>query len=154
MDIPNYIIIVKNANVKEWDDGIESNILHKISHICNKYKISNILCPWGFSELIFNTCHVSIGIVFQRLLPISSLKLIHNVDVMKYVTTCRYDFIRWNCTYDILLLNPKWVVMPSVSIVKNEGVKVMTCKDQNNGNTQFMIHPPRKPNHTIPLSYS
>ena len=37
---------------------------------------------------------------------------------------------------------------------ENEGVKLRICKDQNNGDLQFMIHPPRQRNHIIPSSYS
>ena len=91
---------------------------------------------------------------FQSFLPRVSLKLIHNDEFLKYMTTCRDDFIRCNGKYNLLLLNPKLVVMPSVTIVKNESVKVITCKYHNNGDPHFMIHPPRQPNHIIPSRYS
>ena len=65
MDTPKDIIIENTANMKEWDNGIESNMLHKISHVCYKYMIPNILCPWGCSEFIFHTGCVSIDIFFK-----------------------------------------------------------------------------------------
>ena len=38
-------------------------------------------------------------------------------------------------------------------MVKNEVVKVMTCKDHNNGDPCLMIHHTRQPNHIIPSRY-
>ena len=65
MDTPKYIIIENTANMKEWDNGIESNMLHKISHVCYKYMIPNILCPWGTVSSFFTQVLYQLTLCFN-----------------------------------------------------------------------------------------
>ena len=58
MDTPKPIIVDKNEDVRECDFGNESNMLNKISYVCNKYMTPKVLCPWQCSEFIFHKDHV------------------------------------------------------------------------------------------------
>lgn len=52
--------------------------------------------------------------------------------------------------YDVLLLNPSWRVLPSISFIDGKGPHVMTCRNHDGGSQQFYIHPPKIPSHIIP----
>ena len=59
---------------------------------------------------------------------------------MRKVKWLRDDFVRDENNDDMILMNLKWKVLPSVSFV-DSFPQVMTCKDHNNGSDYMMIHP-------------
>ena len=84
--------------------------------------------PTFFTKCIINTCHV----FCDTLLVQSTIE----------------DYIRFNDSYDIWLLNPNWLVKPS--IVFEKGIPlIMTCKDHNGGNSKLMVHPCRQLYHIL-----
>ena len=58
---------------------------------------------------------------------------------MSKVKWSRDDFVRNESNDDMILMNPKWKVLPSVSFVESFP-QVMKCKDCNNGSDYMMIH--------------
>ena len=60
--------------------------------------------------------------------------------LLSKVKWSRDDFVRDENDIDMILMNPKWKVLPSVAFV--DGIpQVMICKDHNNGSYYMMIHP-------------
>ena len=154
IESPYPVTVDKTFELVEWRTKINSQLLPEIEFACNKYMMPTILCPWGCNEFIFRTGFMSIDIVFQRFLRKVVLKLIHDIDKMKFITYCRDDYIRGNNDYDCLLLNKEWTVKPSFCLRRNFGVQVMTCQDHDKGCPRCMIHPPRQPNHILSSKYS
>ena len=140
---------------KEWKSDQQSMFLPRIASSCNKYMMPTVLCPWGCTEFIFSSGHVSLDIMFQRFLQKVNIDLMNDNAVLKFVKYCRDDFIRFDDDYDYLLLNDEdWTVMPSISYVPKKGMQFMVCKNHHGGTTEAYIHPPRQPNHILPCKYS
>ena len=154
LDHPTPLFFDRSNEVIEWNTLIASQSLPNIAKACNKYMIPCVLCPWGCSEFIFHTGHVSLDIVFQRYLKKVNLDLIHDISVMKYIQHSRDDFIRWSGVYDVWLLNPNWAITPSICFVRGKGMQVMVCKDHNSGSRHLYLHPIRQPEHILPCKFS
>ena len=58
---------------------------------------------------------------------------------MKWI---RDYYIRDEGDDDILLLNPKWKIRPSLAFVDGAR-RILTCEDHNGGSVDIMIHPCR-----------
>ena len=109
-----------------------------------------VLCPWGCSEFIFHTGHVSLDIVFQRYFMKVNLVLIHDISVMKIIQNSRDEYVWWSGAYDCWLLNKIWAVTPSFNFTKGKEIQVMVCKDHNAGYPHICIHPIRQPGNILP----
>ena len=72
--------------------------------------------------------------------------------LLSKVKWSRDDFVRDESNDDMILMNPKWKVLPSVAFVDGTS-QVMTCKDHNNVSDYMMIHPCRWDNN-IPAAQS
>jgi hypothetical protein len=92
--------------------------------------------------------------VYQRYLPLCILTKVicDRKKIVQNVSSARDDFIR-DEQYDCWLLNPAWKIMPSIAIF-DEGPVVLTCRDHDGGNSKFMIHTCRQPNHILPSKHS
>ena len=151
---PKPIIFDQTMHLFEWRTKIDSKKLFEISNACNKYMIPFIMRPWGCNEFIFRCGQVSIDIIYQRYLRKVKLKMISDLDRIKYVAYCRDDYFRFDEEYDCLLLNKDWKVVPSVCLMDDGGACIMTCKDHDKGCFKCMIHPPRQPNHNLSSQYA
>ena len=60
--------------------------------------------------------------------------------LLSKVKWSRDDFVRDENDVGMILMNPKWKVLPSVAFVDGTS-QVMTCKDHNNVSDYMMIHP-------------
>ena len=97
------------------------------------------MCPWGCSEFIHKCGYVPIDVMIQRHLSRCKIKLMSHLLLSK-LKWSRDDFIRDENDFEMILMNPKWKVLPSVALV--EGIpQVMTCKYHDNGSDYIMIHP-------------
>ena len=67
---------------------------------------------------------------------------------MKFIQHARDDYFRDDKNhYDRILLNPEWIVLPSVIISIDKGPMIMKCQKHNKGCKKMYIHPPRSPTH-------
>ena len=151
---PSCFFVDRTAQIKDFDDSINSYSLPRLRDACNQYLIPNVLCPFGCSEFGFKSGFISIDIVFQRYLPKCNLKLMNNSKAFKYIEYSRDDYIRREGDYDEWILNPKWKIRPSISF-KNNTPFILTCHDHDKGTKLCMIHPCRQPStHNLPSKYS
>ena len=68
--------------------------------------------------------------------------------LLSKVKWLRDDFFRDENNVDMILMNTKWKVLPSVAFV--DGIpQLMTCKDHDNWSDYMMIHPCRW-DHNLP----
>ena len=109
-----------------------------------------MLCPWGDSEYIHTCGHLEYVLIIQRLLPAVHIKLISKT---KVVVSVRDDYIR-DSSYDCLLLNPKWIVKPSVSFVLDKSPMVLTCRNHDGGTKLQYLHIPRHTHYCLPTKIS
>ena len=72
--------------------------------------------------------------------------------MLSKVKWSRDDFVRDENDDGMVLMNPKWKVLPSVSFV-DSFTQVMTWKYHNNGSDYMMIHPCRW-EHNLPAAQS
>ena len=91
-------------------------------------------------------------LIIQRFIPAVHLKLISKTKVSLVVSVCD-DYIR-DSSYDSLLLNPKWIVKPSVSFVLDKSPMVLTCRNHDGGTKLQYLHIPRHPHYCLPTKIS
>ena len=110
-----------------------------IERICNAHIRPSVMCPWGCSEFIHKRGSVLIDVTIQRYLSRCDIKLMSHLLLSK-VKWSRDDFVRDENDIDMILMNPKWKVLPSVAFVESFP-QVMTYKDHNNGSDYMIINP-------------
>ena len=135
----------------------DSDLLSEIAKGCDEFIIPNVLCPWGCSEYIHKVGEFPIDLLIQRYTNDMNIILIHSVERCKYFFSTREDFIRTDqYCYDNILLNPKWIVLPSMFIKpNNKGVFCATCCNHNSGTLKKYLHVPRNPfRHNLPSNNS
>ena len=110
-----------------------------IERICNAHIRPSVMCPWGCSEFIHKRGTVPIDVMIQRHLSRCEIKLI-SYSLLRKVKWSRDEFVRDENNDDMILMNPKWKVLPSVSFV-DSFTQVMTWKYHNNGSDYMIIHP-------------
>ena len=82
------------------------------------------------------------------------IELINKPDDVRLISSACDDYIRFNDDYECWLLNPEWKVRPIIFICSEKGASVLTCRDHNKGTSKLMLHPPRRPHHILPSSFS
>ena len=53
------------------------------------------------------------------------------------------DWIREPGDEDVLLFNPEWKVLPSITFVEGKGPCILTCRQHSGGTKSLMVHPCR-----------
>ena len=128
--------------------------LQKLRDACNRHLFPSVLCPFGCTEYMHKTNHLSLMLVFQRYLPKVRLSLPCNklkVSVQK-LHGCRDDYIRNDGKPDIWLLNPNWKVLPSIAFDENKAPQILCCRHHNSATSGYMVHQPRHPGHILPAA--
>ena len=148
---PSYFVDI-SSDIKEFQDDRASQLLSRLADSANKHLMPTILCPWGGSEYIHTCGHLEYDLIIQRFLPAVHLKLISKTKV-SLVVSVRDDYIR-DSNYDCLLLNPKWVVKPSVSFLLDNSPMVLTNRNHDGGTKLQYIHVPRHPHYCLPAKIS
>ena len=78
--------------MKEWEEKINSGRLPDLAHVCNKFLLPTIMCPWGGSVFLHKVGSLPIDIVFQRYLEHCDIDLIDKVPYR-----CIFKFQNRNC---------------------------------------------------------
>ena len=94
--------------------------------------------PWGCSEFIHKRGSVLIDVTIQQYLSRCDIKPMSHLLLSKVIWS-RDDFFRDENYDDMILMNPKGKVLPSVVFIGGFP-QVMACKDHNNGSDYIMIH--------------
>ena len=151
IDNPSPIFKDVTEEIQDMKDGLDINSLSEIMRVFNHHLMPTVLCPWGESEYIHKCGKVPFDSILQRFLPKCIIKKSSpSIDYQK-VDSSRDDYVRESIDqYDVLLLNPSWRVLPSISFIEGKGPHVMTCREHDEGSKHFYIHPPRIPSHIIP----
>ena len=155
LDSPEALFIDRTLEMQEWNSDLKSQLLTRLASSCNKYLIPKVLCPWGCTEFNMKAGFIPFDITWQRFLPKCILKLIHrHSDVDKKILSSREDYVRFDNDYSCWLLNPEWVVKPSILLKKYCGPVIMTCRDHHKGSRKCMLHIPRCPHNILPCPFS
>ena len=137
--------------IGDMNTELKNNTLSEIMRCCNKHLIPSMLCPWGETEYIHRCGKLAYDILLQRYLPKCFIQTITQKKESEKVYSSHDDYVRESLNdYEMLLLNPKWRVLPSVSFDGGLGPHVMTCREHDDGDKKSYIHPPRLPHHIIP----
>ena len=67
----------RTAEIKDFDDAINSYSLPRLRDACNEHLIPNVLCPFGWLERIHNVQFDPWDAIFQRYLPKVILPLLN-----------------------------------------------------------------------------
>ena len=140
-------------NIRNFNNVMKKGNLTRIAETCNQLLYPIILCPWGCSEYIHRCGEICIDIMIQRFLPLCHITMINDVLECRRCVSCRDDYIRKSISkYETLLLNPRWVVFPSVAM--NKGPYILTCMSHNSGTLRKYLHIPRYPfEHNLPSKF-
>ena len=130
----------KTADIKEWNDDINSYVLSRLVSAANKFLQPTIKCPWGCSEFQHKAGFLPLDIVLQRILQRYTLKMISNPNDLDTIKCIREDYIRDEGDEDMLFFNLKWKVLPSIAFVKNKGPVMLTCNEHSSGTKLCTIH--------------
>ena len=153
--LPKSVFIDQTNRHHCFQSEIQTGILSKIANACNEYLIPTVLCPWGCTEYIHKVGVIPLDIVFQRYMPKFRFSLISCIDSCEKVFSSRDDYIRKDSkSYECLLLNPNWNVLPGVLLCRHKGGVVLTCCNHSGGTKKKYIHIPRYPfNHNLPSKH-
>jgi hypothetical protein len=149
LEAPRSHLSDQTVRLKKWNTLIQSHDLGNLRDACNDLLIPDISCPWGCTDYIHKSGTVEFDVILQRLL------LKYNIPwatskTFKNVVGIRDDYLREENDHDMWLMNPNWIIMPSLIITEGKGPRVMTCRFHNNGANGYMIHQCRQPNHIFP----
>ena len=152
MNLPPSYFEDITTQLESFSSAITSQNLSRIACACNKYLMPTVLCPWGCSEYIHKNGSLHIDLVIQRYLDKVNFQLINNVRECAKVFSARDDYLRKDFhSYDNILLNPEWKVLPCVILDKEKGVLCLTCGNHNKGTFKKYLHIPRYPfKHNLP----
>ena len=109
--IPDPIFNDITGDISCWNEGMEKYTLPDIEIICNAHLRPSVMCPWGCSEFIHKRGSVLIDVTIQRYLSRCDIKLMSHLLLSK-VKWSRDDFVRDENDVEIILMNPKWKVLP------------------------------------------
>ena len=126
------------GDISCWNEGMTKYTLPYIEIICNAHLRPSVMCLWGCSEFIHKCATVPIDVMIQQHLSRCEIKLIIH-SLLSKVIWSRDDFFRDEKYDDMILMNPKGKVLPSVVFIDGFP-QVMACKDHNNGSDYIMIH--------------
>jgi len=143
LDHPSPVFKDISADIKDWNEDIESYLLSRLKKTCDSKLIPTIKCPWGCSEFIHKVGYVPLDTVFQRYLQKCDIKMISKNDMNDYLISAREDYIHEEGEEDMILLNPEWKVLPSIAFVEGKGPFVLTCAEHDGGTKELYIHPCR-----------
>ena len=154
-NLPSSLFIDQTKQLRQFQDSIKSGVLSKIADACNKYLIPNILCPWGCSEYIHKNGFMYIDLIYQRYMNKFQFDLINKIDDTVKCFSSRDDYVREDKhSYENLLLNPSWKVLPGTLLCQDKGAVILTCCNHGGGTNKKYIHPPRYPfMHNLPSEH-
>ena len=117
------------------------------------YYLSDFVMPFH------NRCgNIPMDLVFQRFIRKHVFTKFYTENFHKKIDLIEYtrnDYFRSSIEdYDYWLLRKKWIVLPTIQIIKNKVPVVLTCRYHHNGNNKMMVHTPRLPKHILPSKYS
>ena len=84
--------------------------------------------------------------------PKCMIKMVNPLSDIKYVTSCRNNFIQFNSNYECRLFNPDWGIHPSTDFFKGIRTTMLTYCNHDNENKWWMINPCWQQCHILPLS--
>ena len=154
LESPSPIFIDKTNSYHEWTSRIESGSLGELKDACNNLLIPTILCPWGCTEYCHNHGTFHVDILFQHMMRKSLWTLINKPKLINKIESARTDYLRENVSsYEDLLFNPNWKVLPSIIFNEDEAPMIIAFRQHNGGTVKKYIHPPRQPYHNLPCKY-
>jgi len=92
--------------------------------------VPDVLCPWGCSEFSFHGNPFELAVFIQHHLRKVVLN-VHSTNIyklVKIIQSSRDDYIRPDGDYDMVLLNDRWRIRPSLLFVPGQGIMVLTCR--------------------------
>ena len=154
LELPSPFFDDLTNDIQEWDNLVSSYSLPELRDTCNKHLLAKVLCPFGFTDFPFKAGKIPMDILFQQYLLRCIIDKLHSGhDIFKFAKTAQEDFLRTNDDFDILLLNKKWKVKPSISIF-NGIPYISMCHEHNKGSKQLLIHQPCQPHHNLASIFS
>lgn len=144
----------KTDQCRLFTESIESLHLSRLISTINSDVMPDVLCPWGCTEFPHNCGKIEMDVLIQRFLKKREMFLPNGHAKMKYVNTCRDDYLRLGKYEPWLLDYQNSVVKPAFIFHELDGPVVCTCSNHNRGTTKFYLHPPRQPVHILPSATS
>ena len=155
---PDAVVKDVTSSVNNFLYLVGTGKLGDLAQACNDHMMPTVLCPWGCNEYLHKSEIFPIDMVLQRYFRKVQLRAICKAKDQKefgikcsldHLVSARDDFFRDNISEcDDLLLNPDWMVLPSIAIVEGSAF-FLTCRNHKNGTLKQYVHVPRSPTSSI-----